>query len=101
MDYGSRGRGGFQGRGGWRGRGGGYGGGGYGGGKGNYNVQGANGPRSSYYRKYRPHQGHMSEQIRQFYDELYPSDISIENLDQQLRIWVAQFLENSLDMGAK
>jgi DNA mismatch repair protein PMS2 len=43
----------------------------------------------------------MSEQIRQFYDELYPSDISIENLDQQLRIWIAQFLENSLENNAK
>ena len=43
----------------------------------------------------------MSEQIRQFYDELYPSDINIECLDQQLRAWVAQFLENSIDNNAK
>lgn len=53
------------------------------------------------FMKGRPGNGRMSEQIRQFYDELYPSDIPIENLDQQLRIWIAQFLENSLEMNAK
>ena len=43
----------------------------------------------------------MSEPIRRFYDELYPSDIIIECLDQQLRMWIAQFLENSLESNAK
>ena len=43
----------------------------------------------------------MSEAMRAFYDELYPSDIRIENLDTQVRIWISQFLENSLENGAK
>ena len=38
-----------------------------------------------------------SEQVLDYFTELFTSDIRIDDLDNQLRIWVTQFIENSYE----
>ena len=42
-----------------------------------------------------------SEAVLDYFGELFTSDIRIEDLDNQLRIWVTQFIENAFESKAK
>lgn len=42
-----------------------------------------------------------SEAVLDYFSDLFTSDIRIEDLDNQLRVWVTQFLENSFESKAK
>eukprot|EP00347_Sterkiella_histriomuscorum_P000587 403375275 len=71
----------------------------------NYNYKLTNQYKSKLNRRklieYGSGEGKQISPFRHYFDTLFNSDIKLEDLDQQLRIWVGQLVENSIHMQAK